>query len=92
MASSPSPLLYRDGNGDDRFVGVFELDESVGKGATSILQSVIWVSPHHPCESLMAEVNVLVGDREVVIESLKADSARSGRGGLLRVFEIRLEQ
>ena len=32
------------------FVGVSELDESVGKGATSILQSVIWVSVNRQVE------------------------------------------
>src|SRR5215213_11458861 len=36
--------IYRCGDGDDRFSGVATLDKS-GKGATSILQAVIWVSP-----------------------------------------------
>jgi len=42
--SSLSPLLYGDGDGDNRFAGASTFDES-RKGATSILQSVIWVSP-----------------------------------------------
>lgn len=45
--SSPSPLLYKDWNGNDGFSGIARLGEW-GKGVTSILHSVIWVSLNRP--------------------------------------------
>ena len=39
--------IYRGGDGDDRFCGVATFDKS-GKGATSILQIVVWVSSDCP--------------------------------------------